>query len=150
MEDLLKICTPLIQAVEGLRLFQYKDTQCHTTIGYGHNLDAKGISKNVANLMLQEDLEEAISGCQRDISFFDSLDMPRQYVLVNMAFNLGIGGLCSFQKMLAALQIGNYQEAAQEIANSLEAKQVPSRMFPLIKIMESGVFPNNDDAAKTG
>lgn len=150
MEELLQFCMPLIAKAEDYRQFPYPDTTGHLTVGYGHNLNMKGISRAIADLILKEDIEEAIAGCVKEIPFLHELNEARQYVLVNMAFNMGIGGLCSFKKMLAALQEARYQDAAQEIANSLEAKQVPSRIFPLIKIIETGAFPNNDDAAKAG
>ena len=142
MEDLLSICTPLIAEAEGLRLHPYKDTTGHTTIGYGHNIDAKGISKKVADLILQEDLNEAIASCKEKIDFFNSLSIPKKYVLVNMAFNMGIGGLLSFTRMLASIKSGDDKSAAFELSNSLESKQVPNRVFPLIKILETDSLGN--------
>ena len=138
MEDLLQVVTPMLMDDEKLKLFAYKDTTGHNTIGYGHNLDAKGISKKIAVLILGEDIDEAIAGCESKISFFKSLDIPRQSVLVNLAFNMGLGGLLSFEKMLGFMSEGRYNEAARELQNSLEMKEVPNRIFPLIKILETG------------
>ena len=47
------------------------------------------------------------------------LSVVRFFVLVNMAFNMGIDGLLEFHEMLSALQQGNYEAAAQAMENSL-------------------------------
>jgi len=135
MEDLFSMSRRLLQDDELLRLKMYKDTTGHWTIGWGHNLEAKGISKKVANLLLDEDLEEAINDCKEKIDFFDQLSVTHQYILVNMAFNMGIGGLLSFKRMLAHMKEGDFINAAKELENSLAFKEVPNRIFRLIKAM---------------
>ena len=144
MEELFTRSNALLSDAEGLRLRMYKDTTGHWTIGYGHNLEAKGISKKIAKLILEEDVNDTISECKEKIPFFSQLDVPRQYVLVNMAFNMGIGGLLSFVRMLNALNNRDYPEAAKELENSLANRQVPNRIYPLIKILESGKFPDKN------
>lgn len=138
MEDLSDACKPMIMEAEQFKQFAYKDTTGHLTIGYGRNLDAKGVSRAVADMMLAEDIQEAIYGCRSHLKFFEALDQPRQTVLVNLAFNMGMGGLMSFEKMLSYLEHGKYTDAANELRNSLENKEVPNRIFPLIKILETG------------
>jgi len=63
------------------------------------------------------------------------LSQPRFGVLVNMAFNLGIHGLMSFRRMLAALQTGDYEAAAVEMLSSRWARQVGSRANRLAEQM---------------
>lgn len=135
--SLYDVSMQLIAKDEDLRLKPYKDTQDNLTIGWGHNLDAKGISENVAKLMLMEDVQDAIMECHTKIDFFTALEKNIQYVLVNMAFNMGIGGLLSFTRMLGHLRKKENEEAANELENSLAYTQVPNRLFPLIKILRS-------------
>lgn len=47
---------------EGFRSHPYEDTVGKLTIGYGHNLTDKGISKRIANAMFQEAVSESIDG----------------------------------------------------------------------------------------
>ena len=72
------------------------------------------------------------------ISFFDKLDDERQYVLVDMAFNLGLGGLLKFQKMLSFIGSGNYRQAATEMLSSSYARQVKLRAERLAQTLHSG------------
>ena len=60
----------------------------YRTIGVGHNLDTKPISKHVSDLMLEDDVEDAIADCKRNICFFDDLDDACQEALVNLCFNM--------------------------------------------------------------
>ena len=46
---------------EGLRLKVYTDTVGKQTIGYGHNLDALGISEHIAELLLAEDFVNTLT-----------------------------------------------------------------------------------------
>ena len=117
MEALIAIATPLIQKVEGFRQFPYKDTTGNFTIGYGHNLSANGINLITGEFILQCDLENALVACKAKIDFFDKLNLARQYILLNMAFNMGIGGLLAFEKMLNAMRIDQFNDAALELRN---------------------------------
>ncbi|MDE2024904.1 MAG: glycoside hydrolase family protein [Patescibacteria group bacterium] len=137
MEDLFSICHDKIEPLEGLKLHVYTDTTGHSTIGRGHLL-ANGISLNAANFIYNEDIENALNECKNKIDFFGELDIPRQYVLVNLCFNMGIGGLLGFEKMLGCMRLKDWAGAAYQLSNSLENKEVPNRIFPLIKIMETG------------
>lgn len=142
MEDLLTVCKEGIAPYEGNKLRLYQDEFGNWTIGRGHNLTANGISEAVSDLMYSEDINEAIRECKSKIGFFDKLDTARQYVLVNMCFNMGIGALLAFHNMLSHMQCGDFNAAATDLSKSLEYKEVPNRVFPLIKIMETGTIAN--------
>ena len=66
------------------------------------------------------------------------LDDARQFVLVDMAFNMGLAGLKGFKKMLTAVEQGDYQTAAKEMLASKWAAQVGRRAAELSKIMKKG------------
>ena len=55
-----------------------------------------------------------------------------------MAYQLGVEGVMKFKKMIAALQNGDYDRAADEMADSLWAKQTPSRAQRLMTLMRIG------------
>ena len=46
---------------EGLSLKPYRCPAGKLTIGYGHNLEANGISEEIANQLLHEDLDKSES-----------------------------------------------------------------------------------------
>lgn len=130
----------LTKQFEGLRLKPYTCPAGHLTIGYGHNLEANGITLEIAEELLKTDLAYARMEVGAKIPFISKLNEARQYVLCDMAFNMGIGRLLTFKKMLAALQEGYYERAAHEMLDSKWAKQVGRRATKLAEIMKKGVL----------
>jgi lysozyme len=55
-----------------------------------------------------------------------------------MAFNLGLGRLRKFRKCLAALEAGDYDEAAAEALNSAWAAQVGARAQRIAAMIREG------------
>lgn len=111
----------------------------HLTIGYGHNLE-NGISQEAAEFILREDLQAAKNAVQKKYTWWRTLDEARQFVLVDMAFNMGINKLATFKKTLAAVEKGNYTTAAREMLNSRWATQVGRRARELAEIMRTGEY----------
>jgi lysozyme len=123
---------------EGEKLEMYQCSMgCHT-IGVGHNLDSKPISKRVSDLMLEDDVEDSIADCKRNISFFDDLDDGCQEALVNLCFNMGIAKLLQFKKTLAYLKDGKREKAANELLNSRYATQVGYRAIEVAAMIKGG------------
>ena len=126
-----------IRRFEGFSKLPYKCPTGHLTIGYGHNLE-RGISKEVAELLLMQDIEIALKQVKNVFQFWPKLTDARLFVLVDMCYNLGLTNLCGFKKMLAATEQGDYQTAAKEMLASKWAAQVDRRAVELSKIMEKG------------
>ena len=126
-----------LRRYEGFSKLPYKCPTGHLTIGYGHNLE-NGISKEAAEFILQEDLARAERAVKNSFPWWWKLDDARQFVLVDMAFNMGLAGLKGFKKMLAAVEQGDYQTAAKEMLASKWAVQVGRRAVELSKIMQTG------------
>ena len=57
-----------------------------------------------------------------------------------MCFNMGIGGLLKFQKMLKWLKLGYFQQAAIEGSDSLWAKQVGERATEDMALLSTGMW----------
>lgn len=111
---------------EGLRLKVYRCTADKNSIGYGRNLDDKGITLEEAELMLDNDIAE----CVQDLATFhwwNNLTDVRQAALINLRFNLGPARFRGFKMMIKALEMGDYTEAAYQVMNSNYAKQVGRR-----------------------
>lgn len=123
---------------EGLRLKPYRDTVGKLTIGVGRNLDDVGISKEEAAVLLDNDLDRTVAALSVALPWLGSLDEPRQRVLVNMAFNLGVPGLLKFERTLEHVRAGRYADAAGEMLSSKWAGQVGRRAIELSKTMRDG------------
>lgn len=110
----------------------------NTTIGIGINLD-EGITFDEAEYLCIK----RIRAIERELSrlpFYDSLDIVRKYVIINLSFNLGVKGMMGFKKMLAHIENANYKIASDELLNSKAARQLPNRYNRLAKIMTTGKF----------
>lgn len=122
---------------EGLRLKPYRDTVSKLTIGYGRNIEDVGISRDEADFMLDNDIDQ-VERYLKTVDEYNELDEVRQTVLANMAFNLGFRGLMGFRKMWQAIARKDYTEAAKQMLDSRWARQVGNRAQELAEIMRTG------------
>lgn len=124
---------------EGLKLKPYRDTVGKLTIGVGRNLDDLGLTENEARYLLENDLGRIRCELDDALPWWRALDDPRQTVLLNMTFNLGLTRLMGFQKFLHALAHGEYLTAAAELIDSEAARTLPRRYKELAALMQSPV-----------
>lgn len=128
----------MIRRHEGLRLKPYRCTAGRLTIGYGRNLDDVGISREEAEVMLQNDVRRSWQDLQAALPEVSAMTPARQAALTNMMFNLGRTRFSRFRKMLEALRLGDYEWAAREMLASTWAKQVGERATELATMMKEG------------
>ena len=122
---------------EGLRLKPYLDTVGKLTVGYGRNLEDVGISRDEADFMLDNDIDQ-VERQLETVDEYRDLDPIGQTVIGNMAFNLGFAGLMGFKNMWAAIGRRDWDRAADEMLNSKWARQVGVRAVELSEIMRAG------------
>lgn len=127
---------PLLKKHEGLRLKPYLCTAGKLTIGYGHNLDANGITEEDADRMLHNDIVICVAQLNQYLPWWSSHPENVQQVLVNMCFNLGITGLLEFKRSLGYIRDQKYSAAAVELRKSKWYSQVKSRAEELIVLLQ--------------
>lgn len=132
--DLKKLKQMLIKH-EGKKLWPYKCTADKLTIGIGHNLDAKGISNAVADLMYEEDIMEVINDLHKIFENFNDLPEQIQLVLADMRFQLGDNGFRKFNKLIKSVERKDWKEMKISMANSLWYKQTNNRAKELIGLV---------------
>lgn len=124
---------------EGLRLKPYRCTAGKLTIGVGRNLDDSGISQTEAYVLLENDIQNCEKQLLDEIpEIYNGLDEVSKSVLLNMCFNLGIGGLLEFNNTLAFIAAGDWERAANGMLASKWAKQVGRRAIELSELMRKG------------
>lgn len=123
---------------EGLKTAPYRCSAGKLTIGVGRNLDDVGITEEEARYLLANDIERVAGELDRALPWWSGLDTARREVLLDMCFNLGIGGLLKFKGMLAALETGDFATAAEEMLDSRWASQVGGRAAELATLMRGG------------
>jgi lysozyme len=137
--DILEDAKNQIKADEGLVLHPYKDSVGITTIGYGRNLEAKGLSESEAEYLFHNDYQEALKDAQRFCTgSWEHMNAARQGAIINMAFNLGYPRLSKFIRLRIALLSKDYSKAAFSMEGSLWYLQVGNRAKRLAKIMREG------------
>ena len=140
---------------EGISLKLYRCTKGYSTIGVGRNLDTNplsddekilcgdiesGITKSAAFYLLRNDIDRVIKECEKNFAIWERLDDERQYALIDMVFQLGLSGVKKFKKMLSAMGVGDWKEAARQCLDSKYAQQTPVRARRIAKTIETGKF----------
>ena len=132
-----------IKEHEGFRDQVYKDSLGFATIGYGHLVLPNDPYKEGVTYS-KEDLEKVFDGdfdtaCSNANQLIKDLPLHHQAkcVLIEMVFQLGIGGVSKFKNMWKALGEGDYQTASEEMLDSRWAKQTPKRATDLSNVMKS-------------
>ena len=125
-QEVLTKCKSLWAELESFRQFPYRDTTEHLTIGYGRNLEQRGITKPEAVYLMLSDIAYFFEKLL-EFKFFENLSDNRKIAVMLIAANVGINGLLSFKKMIMALESEDFERASDEILNSKAAEQAPSR-----------------------
>jgi len=133
-----------IKRHEGYRPEPYRCNGGQWTIGYGHGI-GRGkckISRKVADIILNEDLLHAMMDVE---SLGLEIDKVRREVLIEMTFWHGFKGLLGFKKMLTALEVGDYDKAADEMMDSNSGRKYSGRMSELAYAMRHGRFEGDEN-----
>jgi len=127
----------LLKLHEGYRQYPYKDSLGIVTIGYGRNLESRGLSEPEASLILEMDIKEAEEYLHNEYDYYWTLSGERKAVLLDMMVNMGPTRLRGFKRMHKALEVRLYDEAAAEMLDSKWSKQVGVRSHTLSEIMRT-------------
>lgn len=137
---------------EGKSAFVYRCPAGHKTIGIGHNIDAKGLPKEIAlhlnehgsiteqmiNSLFAVDVMDAMKGCMELYPAFNMFSENRKCALVNFLFNVGKGTAETFVKAKIAINAGQWNQAAYELKSSKWYKQVGTRGPEIVKMVREG------------
>jgi len=135
--EMLEKVKALLRSHEGLRLNMYLDTLQNPTIGYGHNLAQRGISLDIAETLLMEDINSTTTELIAAWPGFLNLTTNRKVAILDMAYNLGVPRFMGFERTIACLEADDNDGAAHEILTSLWASQVPNRAKDIAKIIRT-------------
>jgi lysozyme len=133
---------------EGVEYVIYNDHLGYATFGVGHLIKESdpehgqrvgtGVSEERVRECFEEDLKTAISECDTLYGEGDFGKLPGevQEILVNMMFNMGRPRLAGFKKFNAAIEAGDWVEAAKEGRDSRWYNQVTNRAERLMVRLE--------------
>jgi lysozyme len=135
--DPVESALALIKRHEGFSPFPYQDLKNCISIGYGTNLTRRGITMAEAALLARSDVTQLLDSLA-ERSWFSVLNTPRQCVVIDIAYAVGMLGLLQFRRMIRALKEGDCRAAADEILRSVFALQDPARAHEDADIMVRG------------
>jgi len=122
-------------------LHAYQDHLGFWTIGVGRLIDRRkggGITKEEAAYLLNNDIRRITATIKEYLPWLDNLNPPRQGVLLNMAFQMGTGGLFLFVNTLNLIRDGKFEEASHAMLQSKWATQTPDRAKRLAEQLRTG------------
>lgn len=136
-----------IEADEGVKHIIYLDHLGYPTVGCGHLIqpDDEEYGKEVGSTITEarcsalfaSDIDGVLADCGRLYATFSDLPEEVQRIIANMMFNMGLTRLSKFKKMKAAVEKGDFEEAANQMHDSKWRKQVPNRAERLINRMRN-------------
>jgi lysozyme len=142
----------MIRRHEGLSLKPYLCPGGHATIGYGWNMDAHPLPDDIAaclrlNGAITKDMAERLLNISVDMATrqaraiypgFDDFTERRRYALVDFVFNLGAGGAMQFKKMRNAIEVRDWDRAADMMMDSKWYRQVGNRAKTVVGLIREG------------
>ena len=135
MKDLLE----KIKHHEGFVEHVYDDSLGIPTIGYGFAIKDLVLDEDIAEEILIRKLEKLQRNANSRFQWLEDMPQEVQEVVLNMCYQLGVTGVSKFRKAISALQEGEWQEAADEMLDSLWARQTPNRATELSDIVRNQV-----------
>tara|TARA_R100001591_G_scaffold29059_1_gene40004 strand:- start:11 stop:439 length:429 start_codon:yes stop_codon:yes gene_type:complete len=131
-----------IKEHEGYRDTVYLDSLSKKTVGYGHLcvedhwVDGKIYEKEYLEEVFDKDFNIALTDANKILEGKPVNHIARE-VIIELVFNIGMPRTMKFVKCLAALDNEDYEEAGNQILDSLYARQVPYRAGKLAGKMKS-------------
>ena len=133
MKDLLE----KIKHHEGFVEHVYDDSLGIPTIGYGFAIKDLVLDEDIAEEILIRKLEKLKRNANARFQWLEDMPQEVQAVVLNMCYQLGVTGVSKFRKAISALQEGDWSEAADEMLDSLWARQTPNRATELSNIVRN-------------
>lgn len=127
---------------EAIKFLPYRDSKQYWTCGVGHLLttDTSLTYEQVCDrygpfpwtrekclATLDTDIQHCVEQLTQALPWFPNLAQNHQDVLVELAFNMGFGGLLGFHKMLGCFEVGDWEGAVQQLLYRNPPDPTPSQ-----------------------
>ena len=116
---------------EGFRSKPYQCTEGIWTFGMGFTW----ITEEESLHILAGRISQLHLKLLDDLDWYKNMPPEVQGVIIECVFQMGFSGFCRFRKTIAHMKNKNWKAAAEEMLDSLWAKQTPSRANRLADIV---------------
>jgi lysozyme len=147
----IDLASKIIKLDEESNKFKERPYYCsekYPTIGWGFKCGEKNAPLPLITMAKEagdKKLESLIVAHDKNLRehintrhIYPSLNDARQAVIISMAYQLGFAGLLKFRKMWVAIERQDYVDAANQIMDSLAARQTPNRYKRNAEMMRTG------------
>ena len=125
----------LTKEFEGYSETLYKCPAGKWTIGWGRNIEDRGISEDEAELMFRNDINNAIRDLIGVFPNLHHMEPPIRIVLVDMMFNMGLPSFLTFTQFIIAAKRQDKPTMVREMKDSAWYIQVGNRSKKLIELL---------------
>jgi lysozyme len=153
-------CIQRLMLNEGCKLKSYYDSVGKLTIGIGRNLDDNPltideicyvghncrklfISNEQAAYLCRNDLKKVRADLDANFPWWRDLNVDRQFVMIDLCFNMGVNKLKKFVNTLNSIAQGYYELSAKQLMQSKYASQVGIRAKRNAYALKTGVWMAN-------
>jgi len=134
--DYEKLLDQLIR-IEGSKLAPYGDAEGKLIIADAQYAESAGVRGRRVTV-LEADVRRVARELHDHWPGLGKLDAVRQRVVIHMAFSMRVSGLLAMSRLLATLDLGFWEQAAETILLSHWAKRERRRALALAEMMHTG------------
>ena len=116
---------------EGFRSKPYQCTEGVWTIGHG----LTWITEEESSSILTGRISQLHLQLLDDLDWYEDMPPEVQGVIIEMCYQMGFTGFCKFKKAIAGMKEHDWKGAAEEMLDSLWAKQTSNRANQLADIV---------------
>ena len=130
-----------IKKHEGYVAIVYKDSLGIDTIGYGFAIKDLELDEDIGEMILERKVKNLVVRIDNKYSWYKYMPQDIKDVVIEMCYQLGVGGFSKFKKTISYLQNKQWEDASIEMLDSLWAKQTPNRAEELsnrVRVTASG------------
>ena len=122
---------------ESFRSVVYKASLGYDTLGYGFAIKDLVMPADIADMILKYKLLNLIAEIGERMPWVLYVPEQIQNVIIEMCYQMGIGGFLTFPKTIGYMQTRQWEKAAEEMLDSTWHKQTPERAEEMAKIVEN-------------
>lgn len=150
MPNRIEAAKNILMLEEGWRSKPYYCSEGYPTWGWGFKIGEKGDplpAKEITHAEGDPLLEDKVKYLDADLmcttetsKAYDTCNDVRKAIMISMAYQLGIAGLCKFKNTLKAIERAEWMLAGDMMLDSLAARQTPERWQRAARIMRAGAI----------
>ena len=143
-----ELARKILKREEGWKEKPYYCSEGYPTIGYGFKIGTRHapipdivMSISEGDKKLDEWIENIIyslNGNADTTRAYNNCNFDRQAIMISMVYQLGMYGILKFKKFIGACNDKDWNRAAEQMLDSLAARQAPNRFKRQSDVMRSG------------